>query len=234
MTLWLAADAGTTEEAKKEILQLFDNDEPFDTPKPERLMRQILEVATKPGDLVLDSFLGSGTTAAVAHKMGRRWIGVEASDNARTYCVERLRKVIDGEQGGVSSAVGWSGGGGFHFYKLGVPVFDEEGHIREGIKFEHLAAHIWFAETGSARSSRATKHVFLGEHRDTGYFLLYNGILGDVSAAGGNVLTTKVLRSLPKFHGAKVIYGEACLVPEEKLRELNITFKQTPYDIKAR
>ena len=78
-------------------------------------MERILRIATNPGDLVLDSFLGSGTTAAVAHKMGRRWIGVEMGDHARTHCALRLRKVIEGEQGGISRDVNWQGGGGFRF-----------------------------------------------------------------------------------------------------------------------
>ncbi|MGH8061284.1 MAG: site-specific DNA-methyltransferase [Pseudoxanthomonas sp.] len=202
--------------------------------KPEALLQRVIEIASNPGDIVLDSFLGSGSTAAVAHKMGRRWIGVEMRTQARTHSQKRLVDVVDGEQSGVSGNVGWKGGGGFRFYKLGVPVFDENGHIREGIRFEHLAAHVWFAETGTARSTRAKKEAFLGEHSGVGYYLLFNGILGDESKSGGNVLTRRVLRSLTKFDGPKVIYGEACALPEEQLRELDITFRQTPYDIKAR
>jgi adenine-specific DNA-methyltransferase len=87
--------------------------------KPEKLIHQILQVSTNPGDLVLDSFLGSGTTAAVAHKMGRRWIGVEMGDHAYTHCKVRLDKVIDGtDQGGITKAVNWNGGGGYRFYEL--------------------------------------------------------------------------------------------------------------------
>jgi adenine-specific DNA-methyltransferase len=87
--------------------------------KPERLLKRILELATNPGDLVLDSFLGSGTTAAVAHKMGRRWIGIELGEHCHTHCIPRLKKVIDGEdKGGITEAVGWKGGGGFRYYKL--------------------------------------------------------------------------------------------------------------------
>jgi len=202
--------------------------------KPEQLLRRILELATQPGDIVLDSFLGSGTTAAVAHKMGRRWIGIEMGEHARTHCQPRLTKVVDGEQGGISTAIDWHGGGGFRFYKLGVPVFDENGHIHDGIRFEHLAAHVWFAETGTPRSSRSKKEAYLGEHHGIGYYLLFNGILGDDSKSGGNVLTGRVLRSLQPFDGPKVIYGEACTVPEEQLHEFDITFRQTPYDIRAR
>lgn len=224
-------DVGTATEATKELQKLQIA---FDTPKPERLLHRILQVATKPADLVLDSFLGSGTTAAVAHKMGRRWIGIEVGEQARTQCHARLKSVIDGEQGGVSDEAGWSGGGGFRFYKLGVPVLDDDGGIRDGIRFEHLAAHVWFSETGTPRSSRAGKSAFLGAHGGTGYYLLFNGILGDLSKGGGNVLTRRVLRSLPGFDGPKVIYGEASDLSGEQLAELGIRFRQTPYDIKGR
>ena len=102
------------------------------------------EIATNPGDLVLDSFLGSGTTAAVAHKMGRRYIGIEMGAHAVSHCVPRLQQVIDGEQGGISKSVGWQGGGGFRFYRLGPPVFDAAGQIRADIPFSVLAAHVLF------------------------------------------------------------------------------------------
>ncbi|MBP6216400.1 MAG: site-specific DNA-methyltransferase, partial [Luteimonas sp.] len=234
MSLWKHSLAGHNQEAKQESIALFGRDEIFETPKPERLLQTILRIATEENDLVLDSFHGSGTTAAVAHKMHRRWIGIEAGDHSRTHCQPRLKKVVDGEQGGISESVDWKGGGGFRFHKLGKPVFDENGHIDESIRFEHLAAHLWFAETGTARSTRAKKGAFLGEHDGIGYYLLFNGILGDEKRSGGNVLTRRVLRSLHKFDGPKVIYGEACTLSEEQLLELDIDFRQTPYDIKAR
>ena len=100
--------------------------------KPEGLIKRVLDLFSGENDLVLDSFLGSGTTAAVAHKMGRRYIGIEMGDHAVTHCAPRLSKVIEGEQGGISQAVGWRGGGGFSFYRLGEPVFDADGRIRAG------------------------------------------------------------------------------------------------------
>ncbi len=108
-TWWSHQDAGNNQEAKKEMMAFSGGGEPFATPKPERLIQRILHIATTPGDLVLDSFLGSGTTAAVAHKMGRRWIGVEMGEHARTHCALRLQKVIEGEQGGISKDVEWGG-----------------------------------------------------------------------------------------------------------------------------
>lgn len=117
-SIWFHTDVGNNQEAKKEILQI-DTETVFDTPKPERLIQRILHLATNQGDLVLDSFAGSGTTGAVAHKMGRRWIMVELGEHCHTHVIPRLQKVIDGEdQGGISKSVNWQGGGGFRYYKL--------------------------------------------------------------------------------------------------------------------
>jgi adenine-specific DNA-methyltransferase len=230
-TIW--DDVGLNQHAARELELLFGEKASFETPKPEALMRRILQIASHSGDLVLDSFLGSGTTAAVAHKMGRRYIGIEMGDHAISHCVPRLHKVIDGEQGGISEAVEWKGGGGFRFYKLGVPVFDENGHISPGIRFAPLAAHRWFVSTGIPYMGGATS-PFLGEYESVGYYLLYNGIMGDLSANGGNVLTGRILASLPKYDGQKVIFGESSRLSAERLEAERIIFRQIPYEIKAR
>lgn len=230
---WPNSAVGHNQESKKEIIELFGTDKAFDTPKPERLLKRIIELSTSHGDLVLDSFLGSGTSAAVAHKMGRRYIGIEMGEHAETHCAPRLKKVIEGEQGGISKALNWQGGGGFRFYRLGAAVFDAEGHINPEIRFAHLAAHIWFCETHVALGKRA-RSPLLGVHNGVAYYLLYNGILGDKRPDAGNVLTSKVLRELPKHNGPKAIYGESSRLGSERLRAEGITFKQTPYDIKAR
>ena len=126
-TLWTAAEVGTNDQAKKEILSLFPNEHPFDTPKPESLIERIIAISTNKGDLVLDSFLGSGTTAAVAHKMGRKWIGVELGEHAKTHCFPRMKMVVDGtEQGGISKVQNWKGGGGFRFYSLAPSLLKED------------------------------------------------------------------------------------------------------------
>lgn len=117
-TLWLAEEVGTTLGAKKQLLHLFPDADLFDTPKPESLLRRIVQISTDPGDIVLDSYLGSGTTGAVAHKMGRRYIGIEVGDQAVTLCADRLRRVVGGEDSGISCDVAWHGGGGFDFYRL--------------------------------------------------------------------------------------------------------------------
>ena len=118
LTIWPYTEVGHNQDAKLEVKQ-FNPTDIFATPKPEKLIQRVLHLASNPGDLVLDSFLGSGTTAAVAHKMGRRWIGVEMGDHVYTHCIPRLQKVIKGEDaGGVTKSTGWLCGGGFKFYEL--------------------------------------------------------------------------------------------------------------------
>ena len=118
-TWWPHEETGHTDEAKKEGYALFGKDNAFATPKPERLLHRIVAIGTNPGDIILDSFGGSGTTGAVAQKMGRRWIMVELGDHCETHIVPRLRKVIDGtDAGGITEAVDWKGGGGFRYYRL--------------------------------------------------------------------------------------------------------------------
>jgi adenine-specific DNA-methyltransferase len=116
-TLWRADEVGTNDFAKKHLIKLFPTREVFDTPKPESLIQRIVEIASSPGDLVLDCYLGSGTTAAVSHKCNRRYIGIEQGEHAVTHCAKRLNLVVDGEQQGISESVGWAGGGGFDFFR---------------------------------------------------------------------------------------------------------------------
>ena len=276
-TIWTFDEVGHNDESKKEMRGLF-SDDLFGTPKPERLLQRILHIATNEGDLVLDSFLGSGTTAAVAHKMGRRWIGIEMGEHAATHCLPRLQKVLDGEQGGISKAVGWGqdkdgapfAGGGFRFMRLGEAVFDDKGRINPAVRFATLAAFIWQQDTGTtldlAASLAGTPHI--GTHYEnnsaidneyagysqfnhinptgTAYYLLYNGILGDKRPASGNVLTRDVLAALLDVHAKVqatapeaaeldlVVYGEACRLGEERLKQAKVTFRHIPYDVRAR
>lgn len=141
-TLWLHDDVGHNGEAKNEIRALFPNtDEIFLTPKPERLIKRIMELGTSPGDLVLDSFAGSGTTGAVAHKMGRRWIMVELGEHCETLCAPRLRKVIDGkDDGGISKLQNWRGGGGFRYYHLAPSLLEKDKYGNWVISKEYNAS----------------------------------------------------------------------------------------------
>ena len=171
MSLWHYEFAGTNQDAKKESIKLFGKI-PFGTPKPERLIERIIHIASNPGDLVLDSFLGSGTTAAVAHKMGRRWIGIEMGDHAYTHCKVRLDKVIKGEDaGGITKAVKWTKGGGYKFYELaptlikldafGEPVINKEYDadrlaaavaLHEGFNYQPDAECFWKQSVGNEQS----------------------------------------------------------------------------------
>ncbi len=230
-TIWTHTEAGQNAESKEEVRALFaDQGAIFGTPKPERLFRQIITIATNPGDIVCDPFLGSGTTAAVAHKMGRRWIGIEMGDHAVTHCAPRLRKVVEGEQGGISEAVSWKGGGGFRFCRIGPAITDEEGRINSAIRFATLAAHVWFSETHTPLK-KVNKSPLLGVHKGTAVYLLYNGILGDKKS---NTLTGRVLRDLPKHNGQKVIFSECTSLGDDRLQQENVIFKHIPYDIKGR
>ncbi len=126
-SIWMHAEVGTTGTAKAQLTSLFPGEVPFSTPKPEQLIERVIQIATNPGDLILDSFAGSGTTGAVAHKMGRRWIMVELGEHCHTHIIPRMKKVIDGEdKGGITEAVGWKGGGGFRYYRLGPSLLQKD------------------------------------------------------------------------------------------------------------
>jgi adenine-specific DNA-methyltransferase len=245
-------ETGHNRQAKYELKKLFPGKETsdlFGTPKPERVVMQAINIATNPNDLILDSFLGSGTTAAVAHKMGRRWIGIEMGEHAHTHCLPRLQKVLDGEPGGISKAVNWQGGGSFQFVKLGAPIFSESGDIAPQVRFKDLAAFVWQQETHTAwqkhlKRGEAASSPLLGTHNGVAIFLLFNGILGDRRPQSGNVLTGPVLAwlkesapqvftksAIPAAQFRIVIYGEACRMGEPRLAAEGITFRQIPYEI---
>lgn len=188
-----------TQHGTQESVSLFGLSDKFSFPKPEGIVERVLEAATNPGDLVLDSFLGSGTTAAVAHKMGRRWIGIEMGEHALTHCLPRLQKVVAGEQGGISAAVGWGqskdgqpfDGGGFRLARLGAPVFGADGSIDPGVRFATLAAYIWQQETATAwDAAKGTPGTpYLGTHSVfDSYSRLMDGRQGPISleTSGGD------------------------------------------------
>jgi site-specific DNA-methyltransferase (adenine-specific)/adenine-specific DNA-methyltransferase len=247
-TWWPHEEVGHTDEAKKEIQGLFDTQTAFDTPKPTRLLERVLQIASSPGDLVLDSFAGSGTTGHAVLKLNRvapeqeprRFILVEMEPTiARDVTAERVRRAAEGYsklKGGSVEGLG----GGFRFCELGERLFDEDGKIRETVRFAELARHVWFTETGEPLPLTPAplpegegRTPLLGSFRGTGIYLLYNGILGDKSADGGNVLTRAVLAQLPPFAGPKVIYCAGCLLGRDRLQAEQIIVRQTPYEIKV-
>lgn len=235
-TIWSHEEVGSNRTSKAEVKLLFPEGVPFTTPKPEALVQRVLELATDSGDIVLDSFLGSGTTAAVAHKMGRRYIGIEMGDHAQTHCLPRLEKVIDGEQGGISKVVNWQGGGGFKFLTLGNAIFDELGRIDSSVQFADLAAFVWQQETGTSSGANRFTSPCLGEHNGVQYFLLFNGILGDKRPASGNVLTYEVWDALVRiypFDGPRVVFGEAVKLPPTIRTRERVMFKKIPYTLRG-
>ena len=235
--------SGMTQEGGK-LLQQIMGTKVFAYPKPLSLIRSIVRATTRRDDLVLDSFAGTGTTAHAVLDMNRedegsrRVILVEMdAEICREITAERLRRVIVGytfkkPKGGETKVEGL--GGGFRYCTLGEPLFDEVGNIRENVKFPELAAHVFFTETGSPIPKQASGKVpFLGEHNGKAVYLLFNGVLGDKSVKGGNVLTNEVLRHMPNHGGTRVIYGEGCRLGAARLKRKGIVFRQIPYEIRT-
>lgn len=243
-TMWFYTDVGHTQDAKKELLQVIDfpdSDSVFITPKPTKLIQRVIEIGTNPGELVLDSFSGSGTTGHAALKLNkaysdqeaRRFILVEMEPKiAREVTAERVRRVAEGYDNAKGENIEGLGGG-FRYCELGEPLFYKDGKIREYVSFDDLARHVYFTETGEPLPrEQKTTSPFLGECRGVGIYLLYNGILGDKTAGGGNVLTRAILAKLPKYDGQKVIYCAGCLLGRDRLQAERIIVRQTPYEIK--
>ncbi|MEZ5619344.1 MAG: site-specific DNA-methyltransferase [Rhodocyclaceae bacterium] len=246
-TMWFYKDVGHTQEAKKELLEIVDfdtSDDVFITPKPTRLIQRILQIATDKDSIVLDSFAGSGTTGhAVLKQNGedggnRRFIQVEMlQEVAASITAGRAKRAIAGYTNAKGNVVE-DLDGGFQFCRLSAePLFTAEGQIRPDVTFAQLAEFVWFAETGVGKVSPAdTAQIaspLLGVHEGRAIYLLYNGILKDRTPAGGNVLTSAVLASLPPHEGSKVIYAAACRLGSARLLRESIVFKQTPYALEV-
>jgi site-specific DNA-methyltransferase (adenine-specific)/adenine-specific DNA-methyltransferase len=240
-TIWFFKEVGHSQEGKKEIIKLLPNAvDVFTTPKPVRLIEQVLEIATGPNDLVLDSFAGSGTTGHAVLQLNktdngnRRFILVEIDSNiTHSITSERLSRVIKGydwkdQNDNLRHEEGL--GGGFRFCELGPTLFDASGQIRSEVRFPDLATHIFFTETGQPLPAPADGNTpLLGSANGSAVYLLYNGVMRDQ----GNVLTPQALESLPPFDGPKVVYSDGCKIGRERLRELGVTFKQIPYQIRC-
>ena len=192
----------------------------FAFPKPPGLIDILIRQVTESDSIIMDSFAGSGTTGHAVLELNnndgghRRFILVEMEESVcRDVTAQRLARVIKGAE----DAPGL--GGGFRYCTLGEPLFDEAGNIREHVKFSELAAHVFFSETGSPIPKQASdKTPFLGAYNGKAVYLLFNGVLGDKSIKGGNVLTNEVLRHLPNHGGTKVIYGEGCRLGAARLK----------------
>ena len=231
--------SGMNQEGGKALLDIFGT-KTFAYPKPVSLIASLVQAATRGNDIVLDSFAGSGTTGHAVLKLNkqdegsRRFVLIELEPKiARDITTVRVNRVAQGFlQANGETIEGL--GGGFRYCQLSEPLFDEHGQIRSTVKFADLARHVYFSETGEPLPrERVTKSPLVGVCRGVAVYLLFNGILGDESKSGGNVLTRAILARLPVFDGPKVIYGAGCLLGSERLRIERITFRQTPYEVKV-
>lgn len=231
-SIW--ADLPTMRQAKAFLRDVFNTADLFNTPKPVELIERILRMMNDPSALVLDSYAGSGTTGHAVLKQNaedggsRRFLLVEMDNGiAARVTSERVRKVAEGYTPDGGERVEGLGGG-FQFCRLSAePLFDANGQIRRDVTFAQLAEFVWFAETGTGFTGQADSPL-LGIFEGRAIYLLYNGILKDLTVAGGNVLTGPVFDVLPKFVGSKVIYAAANRMGGRAARE-GIVFKQTPY-----
>lgn len=225
-----------------EIKDLFpESKRPFDFPKPTGLIEELLSFTTTADDLVLDSFAGSGTTGHAVLKLNRadsqrrRFILIEMKSSiAREITAERVRRVALGHRNSKGESVEGLGGG-FRFCELGDSIFDERGHVRPSVSFADLARHVYFTETGEPlpRERVSARSPLLAVCRGVAVYLLYNGVLGDRSANGGNVLTRAVLAQLPPHEGPRIVYCAGCLLGRDRLQAERIVVRQTPYEIKV-
>lgn len=239
-TWWAHSEVGHNQEATKELNEVMGSADVFDNPKPSRLIRRILQVATEKDSIVLDSFAGSGTTATAVMQANqedggtRRFILVEMDGKiAQTVTAERTRRVSQGyKKTNGTSVEGLNSG--FRYCRLGPKVFTEQGHITPDVKFADLARHVFFTETGEPLpSSSGRPSPLIGIHNGTAIYLLYNGILKDKAVDGGNVLTWPVVEKLQPHDGPKIIYGTACRISPVRRQRANIVFKQIPYAIRV-
>jgi site-specific DNA-methyltransferase (adenine-specific)/adenine-specific DNA-methyltransferase len=241
-TIWLHGEAGQNAEAKAEVREILaESGDFFITPKPSKLIRKILQVATDKDSIILDSFSGSGTTghAVLAQNAedggNRRYLLVEMDPSIATNITrERVKRVTLGYTNPKGKKID-ALGGGFRYCELGEPLFTPEGRIEDDVvSFKDLAHHVFFIATGEPLPQGSDLNTpLIGVANGVAVYLLYNGILGDRSANGGNVLTRDVLALLPSYDGPRIIYGNGCRIAPERLRRENITFRQVPYEVRV-
>ena len=225
---WPFAETGHTDEAKKEMLAIFDGKATFDTPKPRRLLEFILTIAGDKDTLILDTFAGSGTTAHAVLNMNRadgghrKFILVEMMDYADSITAERIRRVIQGYGEGKNAVAGT--GGSFSYYELGEPLLIGE-NLNEAVEPEKIREYIWFMETKTPYMPAAGENLYyLGQHNDTGYYFYYE-------PQRITVLDYAFLATITEKAGGTVIYADRCSIDDGKLSQMGIVFKKIPRDI---
>ncbi|MDI6606212.1 MAG: DNA methyltransferase, partial [Candidatus Omnitrophota bacterium] len=236
MTIWEWRDVGHNQEAKQELKQIFKGESLFESPKPARLIKRLIQLATENNDLILDSFAGSGTTGQAVLELNkedggnRKFILVEMEkDICRNITAERIRRVAKGYSyknngGEVVKVQGL--GGGFEYVELGDTLFNSEGSINEAVSFTDMASYVFFTETHTNLDKHKIKGNYIGGFSQTHYFLLFDGI-------GKNILDRRFLKELKAKEGKKIVYADKCLLDEEALDKYQIIFKQIPYQVKV-
>ena len=227
-TLWEYEEVGHTQDAKKEIKAIYNGEMPFDTPKPSRLIERILQIASDPDSIILDSFAGSGTTAHAVLNMNkadgghRKFILVEMMDYAETITAERVRRVIKGYGQGKNAVEGT--GGSFSFYELGEPLLIGE-NLNEAVGSEKIREYVWFTETKLPYKPAANEEpYYLGMNKNAAYYFYYE-------PQRITVLDHQFLSGIHQRGETTVIYADRCAISSEKLAELGIVFKKIPRDI---
>lgn len=226
--LWKHDDVGHTDEAKKEMLNIFGGKTTFDTPKPTRLLQFILTIATNKDSIILDSFAGSGTTAHAVLNMNkadggnRKFICIEMMDYADTITAERVKRVINGYGEGKKAVDGT--GGNFSYYELGEPLLVDD-KLNDAVSTEKIREYIYYMETKQALpEATADEPMLLGVHHGAAYYFNYEK---DASTT----LNAAFLKSIKTQAEAYVIYADTCVLSENKLQQFHITFKKIPRDI---
>lgn len=225
-TLWEYDEVGHTQDAKKQVKELFKGESPFDTPKPARLIERILQISGDKDTLILDSFAGSGTTAHAVLNMNkadggsRKFILIEMEDYAESITAERVRRVIDGYGEGKSAVEGT--GGDFSFYELGEPLLIGD-NLNESIGAEKIREYIWYTET-KAPCAPQNSGYYLGKHGDTGYYFYYEP---DRITSLDHAFLSQVQEKASGY----VIYADRCALSDAELSEYGVKFKKIPRDI---
>ncbi|MBR5717879.1 MAG: site-specific DNA-methyltransferase [Clostridia bacterium] len=227
---WPHSDTGHTDEAKKEMLAIFDGRATFDTPKPHRLIEYVLTVAGNKSVLILDSFAGSGTTAHAVLNMNkadggnRRFILVEMMDYAESITAERVKRVIDGYGEGKNAVEGT--GGDFTFYDLGQALLLPDGNLNEEVGVDKIRDYVWYMETRTPYAPVTNENgYYLGGHNGTDYYFYYE-------KERLTTLNHSFLSTIKQKADGYLIYADLCTMPDEELKRYNITFKKIPRDIK--
>ena len=239
-TILFAEDVSTTEAAKNQIKSIFGGEMNFETPKPPELIAHLLKMCTQNGDIVLDSFAGSGTTGHAVLKQNfedennRKFVLVEMDEDiAKSVTAARNKRVIEGYENAKGEQVAGLGGG-FQFCRLSdEPLFAADGEVRADVTFSQLASYVWFNETKMGYEGTGDSPL-LSVFDGRAIYLLYNGILKDKKPEGGNILTRAVFNSLPPFEGQKVIYAAAYQGGVNWIKKEQIIFKQTPYALETK